>query len=73
MGTVHAADQVAGRRSPAFPLGPPQIQFKPGVAAEMFRELAPLRVEDGIDVDDIDVPDLATLQPRYIARSNART
>jgi hypothetical protein len=50
------------RRSPEPPSGPPQIQFKPGMANEMLRELAPLLAEEGIDVDNIDVPDLATLQ-----------
>jgi hypothetical protein len=50
------------RRSPEPPPGAPQIQFKPGIAQEMLRELAPLLAEEGIDVDNIDVPDLDTLQ-----------
>jgi len=50
------------RRSPEPPPGAPQIQHKPGLANEMLRELAPLLAEEGIDVDDIDVPDLETLQ-----------
>jgi hypothetical protein len=50
------------RRSPEPPPGAPQIQFKPGLANEMLRELAPLLAEDGIDVDNIDVPDLDILQ-----------
>ena len=40
----------------------PQIEFKPGLANEMLRELAPLLAEEGIDVDNIDIPDLDTLQ-----------
>ncbi len=61
------------RRSPEPPPGPPQIQFKPGIANEMLRELAPLLAEEGIDVDDIDVPDLDTLQAamnRAVERHN---
>ena len=51
------------RRSPEPPpAGMPQIQFKPGLANEMLRELAPLLAEEGIDVDNIDVPDVDTLQ-----------
>ncbi len=50
------------RRSPELPPGPPQIQHKPGLANETLRELAPLLAEQGIDVDNIDVPDLDTLQ-----------
>lgn len=50
------------RRSPEPPPGPPQIEIKPGLAQETLRELAPLLAEEGIDVDKIDVPDLATLQ-----------
>ena len=34
----------------------------PGMANDMLRELAPLLAEEGIDVDNIDVPDLETLQ-----------
>jgi hypothetical protein len=50
------------RRDPEPPPGPPRIEFKPGMANEMLRELAPLLAEEGIDVDDIDVPDMETLQ-----------
>jgi len=34
----------------------------PGMAQEMLRDLAPILAEEGIDVDNIDVPDLETLQ-----------
>jgi hypothetical protein len=50
------------RRDPEPPPGPPKIEFKPGMATEMLRELAPLLAEEGIDVDNIDVPDMETLQ-----------
>ena len=50
------------RRSPEPPAGPPGIQFKPGMASDLLRELAPLLAEEGIDVDNIDVPDLETLR-----------
>jgi hypothetical protein len=50
------------RRTPEPPAGPPQIQFKPGMANELLQELAPLLAEEGINVNDIDVPDLDTLQ-----------
>jgi len=61
------------RRSPEPPPGPPQIQLKPGLAKETLRELAPLLAEEGIDVDNIDVPDPDTLQAamkRAIERHN---
>lgn len=61
------------RRSPEPPPGAPQIQFKPGIAKEMLQELAPLLAEEGIDVNNIDVPDLATLQAamnRAVERHN---
>jgi hypothetical protein len=61
------------RRSPEPPPGLPEIQFTPGVAQEMLRELAPLLAEEGIDVEDIDVPDLDTLQQaldRAVERHN---
>ena len=61
------------RRGPEPPPGFPQIQHKPGVAKEMLRELAPLLAEEGIDVDNIDVPDLDTLQramDRAVERHN---
>ena len=50
------------RRSPEPPPGQPQIHLKPGMAQELLRELAPLLAEEGIDVDNIDVPDVPTLQ-----------
>jgi hypothetical protein len=50
------------RRTPEPPAGLPQIQFKPGMANELLQELAPLLAEEGINVNDIDVPDLDTLQ-----------
>jgi hypothetical protein len=61
------------RRRPEPPPGSPQIQLKPGLAKETLRELAPLLAEEGIDVDNIDVPDLATLQAalgRAVERHN---
>jgi hypothetical protein len=48
------------RRDPEPPPGPPRIEFKPGMANEMLREMAPLLAEEGIDVDN--VPDIETLQ-----------
>jgi hypothetical protein len=50
------------RRDPEPPPGPPRIEFKPGMANEMLRELAPLLAEEGIDVENIGVPDIETLQ-----------
>jgi len=50
------------RRNPEPLPDAPQIQFSPGLAQQTLRELAPLLAEEGIDVDNIDVPDLATLQ-----------
>jgi len=61
------------RRSPEPPPGAPQIQFTPGLANETLRELAPLLAEEGIDVDNIDVPDMDTLQAalnRAVERHN---
>ena len=49
------------------------MQFRPGLANETLRELAPLLAEEGIDVDNIDVPDLDTLQQamnRAVERHN---
>ena len=49
------------------------MQWKPGLADEMMRELAPLLAEEGIDIDGIDVPDLPTLQAamdRAVERHN---
>src|SRR6516162_7267868 len=50
------------RRSPEPPPGQPQIQLKPDMAQGLLRELAPLLAEEGIDADNIDVPDVQTLQ-----------
>src|SRR6266545_2280664 len=50
------------RRDPEPPPGPPRIEFKPGMAKELLGELAPLLAEEGIDVNNIDVPDIETLQ-----------
>ncbi len=50
------------RRSPQPPQGPPRVQWKPGLAGDMLRELAPLLAEEGIDLDGVDVPDLQTVQ-----------
>ena len=61
------------RRTPEPPAGPPDIEFKPGMANELLHELAPLLAGEGIDVDNIDVPDLDTLQQalnRAIERRN---
>src|SRR6266702_2833185 len=61
------------RRSPEPPPGPPQIQLNPGMAQELLRELAPLLAEEGIDADNIDVPDMETLQralDRAVERHN---
>ncbi len=61
------------RRRPEPPPGPPDIQFRPGMANELLHELAPLLAEEGIDVDNIDVPDLETLQQamaRAVERRN---
>ena len=49
------------------------MEWKPGLAKEMMRELAPLLAEEGIDVDNIDVPDMPTLQAamdRAVERHN---
>ena len=60
------------RRSPEPPPGAPQIEFKPGIAKETLRELAPLLAEEGIDVDNIDVPDhtLQAAMNRAVERHN---
>ena len=61
------------RRVPESPVGPLDIQLKPGLAEETLRELGPLLAEEGIDVDHIDVPDLDTLQQalnRAVERHN---
>jgi hypothetical protein len=61
------------RRTPEPPPRPPKIEIKPGLAQETLRELAPLLAEEGIDVGNIDVPDLQTLQAamnRAVERHN---
>jgi hypothetical protein len=71
------------RRGPEPPETGPEIEFKPGMAREMLRELAPLLAEEGIHVDehgelsnvfdDGAVPDLGTLQralDRAVERQN---
>lgn len=61
------------RRDPEPPPGPPRIEFKPGMANEMLRELAPLLAEEGIDVNNIEVDDIKTLQRamnRAVERQN---
>src|SRR6266487_1039508 len=61
------------RRAPEPPARAPEIQFKPGMASELLQELAPLLIEEGIDVNNIDVPDMDTLQQalsRAIERHN---
>jgi hypothetical protein len=86
--TVGRADQVvaptsaAGRMSavtdmrrsaPEPPAGPPKIQLEPGMAKELLHELAPLLAEEGIDVNNIEVPDLETLRramDRAVERQN---
>jgi hypothetical protein len=61
------------RGTPEPPPGPPKIKLAPGMANDVLRDLAPLLAEEGIDVDNIDVPDLATLQramDRAVERQN---
>ena len=71
------------RRGPESPWAGPEIAYKPGMARDMLRELAPLLAEDGIHVDehgelsdvanDGEVPDLDTLQralDRAVERQN---
>ncbi|MGH3517378.1 MAG: hypothetical protein ACRDQ7_08170 [Haloechinothrix sp.] len=50
------------RRAPEPLPGMPSVEHKSGLANEMLRELAPLLAEEGIDVDNIDVPDIETLR-----------
>jgi hypothetical protein len=50
------------RRDPEPPPGPPRIEFKPGMANEMLRDLAPLLAEEGIDIENTDALDMQTLQ-----------
>ena len=59
--------------APSHRPGRRSIEIKPGLAQETLRELAPLLAEEGIDVDNIDVPDLQTLQAamnRAVERHN---
>ena len=61
------------RRDPEPPPGMPEIEHRPGLAKQTLRELAPLLAEEGIDVDNIDVLDLDTLQAamnRAVERHN---
>ena len=61
------------RRDAEPPAGRPRVEFKPGMANELLRELAPMLAEEGIDVDNIDVPDMDTLQRamnRAVERKN---
>jgi hypothetical protein len=61
------------RDRPNLPPGLPRVEWKPGLADEMMGDLAPLLAEEGVDVDDIDVPDLPTLQAamnRAVERHN---
>ncbi|MEV6258804.1 hypothetical protein AB0L97_36690 [Nocardia sp. NPDC051911] len=53
------------RHTPEPEPGPMRIQHTPGMADEMMRELAPFLAEEGIDVDNIDVPDLETLNAAF--------
>jgi hypothetical protein len=47
------------------------VQYRPGIAKELLHELAPLLAGQGIDVDNIDVPDLETLQQAVERRNMA--
>ncbi len=61
------------RSQPEPPPGPPQIQWKSGLADELLNELAPLLAEDGIDIHDLEATDLDTLQAamnRAVERRN---
>lgn len=65
------------RRTSPEPLSTgPRIEHRPGLAAQTFRELAPLLAEEGIDVDslgEVNAPDMATLQAalnRAVERHN---
>jgi hypothetical protein len=50
------------RNSPEPAPGTPRLRMAPGMADDLMRELAPLLAEEGIDVDNLDVPDAETLQ-----------
>ena len=61
------------RSQPEPPAGPPRVQWKSGLAEELLNELAPLLVEDGIDIHDLEASDLDTLQAamnRAVERRN---
>jgi hypothetical protein len=61
------------RRNPEPPPGMPEIQFKPGMANDLMAELAPLLAEEGIDINNLEVDDVDTLQQalnRAIERRN---
>lgn len=61
------------RPDPEPPPGLPEFRHTPGMADELLHELAPLLAEEGIDVDNIDVPDMETLQKalnRAVERHN---
>ncbi len=47
--------------APNSPVGHRRSSSNPACAQELLRELAPLLAEEGIDVDNIDVPDVQTL------------
>ncbi|WP_433626377.1 hypothetical protein [Nocardia sp. CA-120079] len=53
------------RQTPESEPGPMRIQHTPGMAQETMRELAPFLAEEGIDVDNIDVPDMETLNAAF--------
>lgn len=59
------------RRDPEPPPGMPEVQHRPGMADELMRELGPLLAEEGIDFNDIEVPDVETLQ-RAMSRAMER-
>ena len=61
------------RRNPEPPPGMPEIQFKPGMANDLMSELAPLLAEEGIDINNLEVDDVDTLQQalnRAVERRN---
>lgn len=61
------------RSHPEPPAGPPQVQWKRGLADELMTELAPLLAEDGIDINNLEATDLPTLQAamnRAVERRN---
>jgi hypothetical protein len=61
------------RRGPEPAGGLPRVEYKPGLAQEMLRELAPLLAEEGIDLSGDNPPDTQTLQAalnRAVERRN---